>query len=307
MMREGSYGFDMSVQFTKIALIGKSHAERLPETLTQLYDYLLSRGIEVMVEDAAVPFIKGGRLDGYPIDTLASNCDLAIVVGGDGTLLAAAKSLSSYDVPLIGVNLGRLGFLVDISPVHMIEHVENILSGNFVEEKRFMLEATLSRGGETIYRQLAINEVVIHRLNASSMIEIETAIDGRFLNSQRSDGLIVSTPTGSTAYALSAGGPILSPHIKAMVLAPINPHTLTNRPIVVGAESVIEVGFRPSRDFSAQVVCDSLPSPDLSLNDLISIRASEKSFRLLHPAGYDFFEILRMKLNWSTGNPAESC
>jgi NAD+ kinase len=224
-----------------------------------------------------------------------------VVVGGDGTLLAAARGLAGFDVPLIGVNLGRLGFLVDISPADIALHLDEILDGRYSEEERFMLSASILRRGETIYRQAAINEVVIHRANTTSMIEIETAINGAFLNSQRSDGLIVSTPTGSTAYALSAGGPILSPRLKAIVLAPINPHTLTNRPIVVDSESVIEVAFRPSTHFGAQVVCDNVASPNLEIADRIEIRKASVPFRLLHPLNYDFFEILRAKLNWSSG------
>ena len=291
----------MTTRFRTVALIGKSHAERLSETLSELYAHLIRRGVRVMVEEASVSFIEGQVPDAGSIDTLGALCDLAIVVGGDGTLLSAARSLAPFDVPLIGVNLGRLGFLVDISPAEIARHLDDILDGRFIEEERFMLSAAIHRDGKIIYQQSAINEVVIHRWNASSMIEIETSIDGAFLNAQRSDGLIVSTPTGSTAYALSAGGPILSPNLKALVLAPINPHTLTNRPIVVGSQSVIEVAFRVSREFSAQVVCDNVSSPNLLITDRVEIRCAAKPFRLLHPLNYDFFEILRAKLNWSGG------
>jgi NAD+ kinase len=149
---------------------------------------------------------------------------------------------------------------------------------------------------------VAVNEVVIHSSNATSMIEIETSIDGAFLNTQRSDGLIISTPTGSTAYALSAGGPILHPTLNALVLAPINPHTLTNRPIVIGGDSHIEIAFRPSKQFRAQVTCDNVSIPDVAVTDRLRISRYGKPFRMLHPVDHDFFAILRSKLNWSTGN-----
>jgi NAD+ kinase len=222
-------------------------------------------------------------------------------VGGDGTLLRAARLLAEFNTPLIGVNLGRLGFLVDISPADVTARLEDILSGRYSAEERFILRAKIIREGDIVYQQSAVNEVVVHSWNATSMIEIETSINGKFLNSQRSDGLIVSTPTGSTAYALSAGGPILSPTLKAIVLAPINPHTLTNRPIVVNDESIIGIAFRPSKQFKAQVVCDNVSIPDVEITDRIEIRKEVKSFRILHPLNYDFFEILRAKLNWSSG------
>lgn len=290
----------MSISFQTAALIGKSDAVRLTSTLSELYSHLVSRGVRVIVEQDTAPLIPADGLEMTTLEELGERCDFAVVVGGDGALLSAVRSLAGYDVPLIGVNLGRLGFLVDISPARIAFHLDEILDGRFSLEERFMLRASILRQGELIYQQAAINEVVIHRGNTTSMIEIETSIDGAFLNSQRSDGLIVSTPTGSTAYALSAGGPILSPRLKAIVLAPINPHTLSNRPIVVDSDSVIETAFCPCRDFAAQVVCDNVISPVLEMGDRIVIRKEPKPFRLLHPPGYDFFEILRAKLNWSS-------
>ena len=289
------------VKFGVAALIGKSDADRIAETLTELYELLLKRGLRVIVETDCVPFIGGASPESGSLSELGERCDFAVVVGGDGTLLAAARSLVPFDVPLIGVNLGRLGFLVDISPADIATHLDDVLEGRYSEEERFILGASVIRQGEVVYHQTAINDVVVHRSNATSMIEIVAHIDGVFLNSQRSDGLIVSTPTGSTAYALSAGGPILSPTLSAIVLAPINPHALTNRPIVVGGESLVGISFRPSKQFGAQLVCDNVSSPDLAIDDLIEIRREPKPFRLLHPLGYDFYEILRAKLNWSSG------
>lgn len=282
-------------------LIGKPDAGRIAETLNELYTHLIKRGLRVIVEQDSAHFVRDAAPETGSVRELGERCDFAIVVGGDGTLLSAARSLARHNIPLLGVNLGRLGFLVDISPAEMASRIDEVLAGRYNEERRFILGARIIRDGEVIYRQSAINDVVIHRSNATSMIEIVTHIDGVFLNSQRSDGLIVSTPTGSTAYALSAGGPILSPTLKAIVLAPINPHMLTNRPIVVGSESTIGVSFMPSKQFSAQLVCDNVSMPEVKITDVIEIQKESRSFRLLHPLSYDFFEILRAKLNWSSG------
>ena len=290
-----------AIKFRAAALIAKPDAERIGETLKVLYHHLEERGVTVVVENESRRFLKDVDPQTANIPALAERCDFAIVIGGDGTFLSAARAFAPFDIPLVGVNLGRLGFLVDISPQHLTQRIDEILQGRFVEERRLLLGASLIRGEKVIFQQLAINDVVVHRSNASSMIEIMTHIDGVFLNSQRSDGLIVSTPTGSTAYALSAGGPILSPSLRALVLAPINPHTLTNRPIVVDSESVVEISFQAGRPFGAQLVCDNVSSPALKAGDKVEIRKDSKSFRILHPEGYDFFEILRAKLNWSSG------
>lgn len=291
----------MSAQFRTVGLIGKSDAERIAETLTELYRHLARRGVRVLVEADSAPFIKGAVPETGGVAEIGRRCDLAIVVGGDGTLLTAARGLAEFDIPLLGVNLGRLGFLVDISPDDIAIYLDDILDGRYSEEERFILYAKIMRGDKVLYRHTAINEVVVRSGNPASMIEIETSINGAFLNSQRSDGLIVSTPTGSTAYALSAGGPILSPTLKAIVLAPINPHTLTNRPVVVDDASVIGIAFRPSKQFKAQMVCDNVSIPDVGITDRIEIGKESQTFRILHPSNYDFFEILRAKLNWSSG------
>jgi NAD+ kinase len=291
----------MSAHFRTIALIGKPDAERIAETLTELYRHLAQRGLRVIVERDCARFVAAVSPETGSFADIGGQCDFAVVVGGDGTLLTAARYLAQFDIPLIGVNLGRLGFLVDISPADIVARLDEILDGRYSAEERFILQAKIWRADRVVYQQTAINEVVVHSWNATSMIEIETSINGAFLNSQRSDGLIVSTPTGSTAYALSAGGPILSPTLKAIVLAPINPHTLTNRPIVVDDDSVIEIAFRPSKQFKAQVVCDNVSIPDVEITDRIEIRKEAKPFRILHPLNYDFFEILRAKLNWSSG------
>jgi NAD+ kinase len=291
----------MPAHFKTVALIGKTDAERIAAMLTELYRCLVQRGLRVIVEKDCAPFVAETLVESASLADIGGACDLAVVVGGDGTLLTAARSLARFDIPLIGVNLGRLGFLVDISPDDAVACLSEILDGQYLAEQRFVLRTKIFREGRVAYEQTAVNEVVVHSWNRASMIEIETRINGTFLNSQRSDGLIVSTPTGSTAYALSAGGPILSPNSRAIVLVPINPHTLTNRPIVVDDESVIEVAFRPSKQFKAQVVCDNVSIPDVEIGDRIQITKELRPFRILHPLGYDFFEILRAKLNWSAG------
>lgn len=287
-------------RFRVAGLIAKPDAERVGETLAELHALLLESGINVILERDTARLLGPGYPEGVELDALGPRIDLAVVIGGDGTLLAAARALAASEIPLIGVNLGRLGFLVDISPQHLSERMREVLSGASTEERRLLLCARVFRGDQVIFEQVAVNDVVIHRSNATSMIEIVTQVDGVFLNAQRSDGLIVSTPTGSTAYALSVGGPILSPTLKALVLAPINPHALSIRPIVVDSASIIGISFRVGRQFGAQVVCDSVASPELEVTDRIEIRKAPHGFLLLHPEGHDFFEILRAKLNWSS-------
>lgn len=290
----------MQQSFHCIALIGKPDADRIAETLSALYAHLHGRGRRVIVEHSCARFLDG-RPESRELDELGLHCDLAIVVGGDGTLLTAARLLADQNIPLIGVNLGRLGFLVDISPAEALAKLDEILDGHYCAEERHLLRAKIVRGERVVREQTAVNEVVIHSWNATSMIEIVTSINGAFLNSQRSDGLIVSTPTGSTAYALSGGGPILYPTLKAIVLVPINPHTLTNRPVVIADDSIVEITFRPSKQFRAQVACDNVSIPDVQVDDRIQISREPQAFRMLHPVNYDFFEILRAKLNWSSG------
>jgi NAD+ kinase len=290
----------MPSSFRSVALIGKPDAERIVETLPALHTHLRARGLKVVVERGCADLVDAGG-EVYPLDGLGQQCDLAIAIGGDGTLLSAARILAEHDIPLIGVNLGRLGFLVDISPQEVLKSLDEILDGHYRSEDRLLLAASIERDGRVLHCQTAVNEVVVHRWNTSSMIEIVTFIDGAFLNSQRSDGLIVSTPTGSTAYALSGGGPILYPTLKAIVLVPINPHSLTNRPIVVADDSVVEIAFRPSKQFLARVSCDNVSLPDLDLQDRVRIAKAPRPFRILHPLTHDFFEILRVKLNWSSG------
>ena len=293
----------MLTTFPRIGIIGKFGDPVIASTLSQLYRYLLSRGHEVLVDTESANLLKEASVTSLAIEQLPKHCDLIIAVGGDGTFLTAARAAADFDIPLLGVNLGRVGFLTDISPEQLLKHLEQILLGKFKTEQRRLLQAVIISDGNIIHRQTAVNEVVVHRWVTPSMIEIVTSIDGVYLNTQRSDGLIVATPTGSTAYALSAGGPILHPDLPALVLVPLNPHTLSNRPIVVDDAVEIEIRFSQTRQINALVTCDNMEIPDVLIGDKIVIKTAEKPIRILHPEDHDFFHILRSKLNWSGGYP----
>ena len=291
----------MQNPFKTIGVLGKPSDPSIAETLWTLCGFLTQKKHTLLIDPGSAQFIAGQPVKVCPIDELGKHCDLVIAVGGDGTFLTAARAIAEYDIPLIGVNLGRLGFLVDISPKELIIKLTHILNGNYHEEKRYLLRTKIIRDEQVIHEETAVNEVVIHRWVTPSMIEIITTIDGVYLNKQRSDGLIISTPTGSTAYALSGGGPILHPCLKALVLVPLNPHMLTNRPIVIDDSSEIEINFCQTKQINAQVTCDHVEIPEVLISDKIMIKKDPKPIIILHPEDHDFFHILREKLNWSTG------
>lgn len=296
----------MQTPFKTIGIIGKPSDPSIAETLTALHAFLKQHQYTVIVAKDSAHFIDNPAVKSCSIDTLGQHCDLVIAVGGDGTFLAAARAIVEDDIPLIGINLGRLGFLVDISPNELSDKLIHILQGHYTEEKRHLLRTKIIRNGQVIHEETAVNEVVIHRWVTPSMIEIITKIDNVFLNSQRSDGLIVSTPTGSTAYSLSAGGPILHPALNALVLVPLNPHTLSNRPIVINDSAEIEISFCQTKQINALVTCDHIEIPEVLISDKILIKKEPKPIRILHPEGHDFFYILRHKLNWSSGYHTEN-
>lgn len=289
----------MTQPFARVALIGKPQHERVPAMLAQLRQLLGQRGCQVLLEIGCRDLLAGVEV--VPMEQLGARADLAIVVGGDGTFLATATAMAAHDVPLIGVNLGRVGFLVDIGVEHALEKIQEILDGRYLAEQRTQLRATLLRDGVALHEHNALNEIVVHRWVSSSMIELLTTIDGLFLNTQRCDGLIVTTPTGSTAYALSGGGPILHPRLAAMALVPINPYTLTNRPIVLDDSSLVEITFSGGKEVNAQLSCDTVSITDVRLGDHIRICKDKKPVTILHPVDYDFSQILRAKLGWSSG------
>lgn len=284
--------------FNHIGLIGKSGDRNVSTTLHRLVEHLESRQLPILLDEGIADMLPESAHPVANRDSLAQQCDLAIVVGGDGTLLNAARSLAEPGVAVLGVNLGRLGFLVDVSPEDMDHKLQTILDGDFDEEARTLLHATVTRGDEKISASNALNDVVIHKKDIARMIELDTWINGQFLNTNRSDGLIIATPTGSTAYALSGGGPVLHPALEAITLVPICPHTLSNRPIVLHDNATIEVVIHPGA-LQAQISCDGQVNSTLDPGDRITIRKHDHTLRLLHPPGHDYYEVLRKKLRWS--------
>ncbi len=280
--------------FHCIGLIAKPGAsDDLRSTVGRAAAFLERQGLEIRADPHAAEAL--GRGDARTIADLGHDCDLAIIIGGDGTFLNAARELGGQAIPLVGVNLGRLGFLVDISPDRMCDTLARMLEGQYHEEQRFLLSCRVGDGSPC----LALNDVVLHKWNTARMIEFETWINDSFIDTQRSDGLIVSTPTGSTAYALSGGGPLLSPALDALALVPICPHTLSNRPIVVHSRNHIRLQVCGRTDPGhVRVTCDGQVSLELGRDDAVEIARHPHPLRLLHPPGHDHFEILRTKLGW---------
>jgi len=289
----------MENAFSRIGLIGKYGDPGVVATVRKLSRILRARGCEVLLEDQTAASMNNPDLPAVSPEELGRRCDLAITVGGDGTLLNAARNLVRHNVPLLGINLGRLGFLVDVSPGEMDSRMNEILDGKFEEEQRIMLTTCIQHhngGADSIGD--ALNDVVVHKWEVARMIETETFINGRFLNSMRSDGLIISTPTGSTAYALSSGGPILDPDMDAIVIVPICPHTMSYRPIVIDGDSEIEIIVKENPHSHAQVTCDGQINLGVVSGDKINIRKLKQCVRLIHPCQHNHYEILRAKLNW---------
>ena len=288
----------MEETFEKIGIIGKHGDPRVSDAIHELSTYLMGANKTLFLDSATSELVPHMELNIVSRKELGELVDLCVVVGGDGTLLNAARCLARYDVPLLGINLGRLGFLTDISLEDMTSKLDNIFSGDYILEPRGLLNTSIFRQGELINASVAFNDVVVHKWNGARMLEYETYIDGKFINTTRSDGLIVSTPTGSTGYALSGGGPILHPCLHAIVLVPICPHTMTYRPIVVYADSTIEIVVKDCNQAEAQVTCDGQINLGLQPDDRIQISRYEKLVRLIHPTNYDYYSILRAKLHW---------
>ncbi len=290
----------MNRTFRSIGLIARHHAVGVRRTLCQLGEFLHKRNINILLESSITSELENWEFGSATPEEIAKNSDLIIVVGGDGTLLHAARSMADRDIPLLGINLGRLGFLTDISQDNMHQALEQILDGNYEEEERFLLQAEVGKPGESGTSCTAFNDVVIHKWNVARMIEFETHVDGRFVETQRADGLIIATPTGSTAYALSGGGPLLDPALNALVLVPICPHTLSNRPIVVSGDCKIDIVICGRTDpKNVRITCDGDSSLVSSLEERIHISKYEHKIRLIHPVGHDHFNLLRHKLGWS--------
>lgn len=289
----------MQKKFSKIGIIGKQDTPAIKDTITKLANFLLAHKFTPYANEHAYQYLDSKEVHASNEEEIGACCDLAIVVGGDGTILHAARNLCDSQVPIIGVNEGRLGFLVDISPHEIIKRMEEILlRDEYVSEERFLLHADVVRDGHKIAEGIAFNDMIVHKWNMARMIEFDTYVDDKLLSSQRSDGLIISTPTGSTAYALSGGGPLMHPTLNAVVLVPICPHTLTNRPIVVTADSTIKIIMNDCYKDHAQLACDGQINVPLLEHDHIYIHRKEQPVTLIHPADHDHFEVLRAKLRW---------
>jgi NAD+ kinase len=267
------------------------------EPLARLAAFLVATGREVVIEAETARFTP---LPGYASassESLGTRADVAIVVGGDGTMLSIARRLAPFDVPLIGINQGRLGFLTDIPIAQMEPLLEAMLAGSYVEERRTLLAAEVIRADGTREGAFALNDVVLNRGGGGTMIECAVEIDGGFVYSMRADGIIVATPTGSTAYALSAGGPILDPQVQAFALVPVAPHALTHRPIAVADTATIALTLERGRD--AALHCDGQAHFALAEGERVTVRRAPHTARFLHPEGHDYFAMLREKLHWS--------
>ena len=284
-----------------IALVGKYHSPEIAESLRRLAEYLHERGVSVFIERETAEnvgrLVDLSRWVACDFSDIGAHADLAIVIGGDGTMLNAARRLARYRVPLVGVNLGRLGFMTDIARSAMLTCMDDLLDGRFTAENRMLLDAEVIRDGKEIFDNQALNDVVVDKGAIGRMIEFKLSIDGEFIYTQRSDGLIVATPTGSTAYSLSAGGPILHPTLSGIALVPLCPHALTNRPIMVNDEASIEVSIVQAND--PRVYFDGQVTHDLQPGDIVRLKRSDYTIRFLHPPSYSYFAMLRQRLHWS--------
>ncbi len=286
--------------FKRIALVANIELPEIGESIRRLISFLNKNGYSLLLEANTARIIGNTDLPVFECGKLDAPLDLVIVVGGDGSMLSAARSLVNHNVPLLGVNRGRLGFLTDIHPQEMEEQVRRVLSGEFILSSRFLLEVSIRRAGAVIGSGSALNDVVLHPGKSVRMMEFELYIDDQFVYSQRSDGLIVSTPTGSTAYALSGGGPIMHPNLDAIVLVPMNPHTLTSRPIVVGGNSDIEIRVGSRNELHPLVTCDGQNDIQSEPGDIIRIHKKAQPIQLIHPVGHNFYETCRTKLGWGS-------
>jgi len=284
--------------FTRIGIVAKTHDPAVKNALETLIRMLNERGLEVLVDRRTDTTGVAGEFHSVSTAALPDGCDLIVSLGGDGTLLQSAGLIYPRDVPLLGVNLGRLGFLTDLAQVDASSGLNAVLDGHYVSEERAVLGCEIVRGGEVVASEDGLNDVVVQKWNTARLITLATYVDGKFLHSQRADGMIVATPTGSTAYSLSGGGPILDPQVGALVLVPICPHTLTNRPIVVSDSVQIEIHVATEREDESCVTCDGNSFQALLPGDHVRVFRRKQSITLLHPANYDHFATLRAKLNW---------
>ena len=296
----------MTPRFRRVALIGRyqgagvrPQAGSLHETLEEIAQFLESQGCEVAIGKSANDRQVCGQRPVLGVEEIGQRCDLGLVVGGDGTMLGIGRQLACHGTPLIGINHGRLGFITDIPLENYQATLTPMLAGEYEEDRRSLMHAQVMRGEQCVFDALAMNDVVVNRGATSGMVELRVSVGRHLIANQRADGLIIASPTGSTAYALSAGGPLLHPSIPGWVLVPIAPHTLSNRPVVLPDADEISIELVSDRDASANFDMQSLAS--LAHGDRIVVRRSEYGVRFLHPAGWSYFDTLRKKLHWNEG------
>jgi len=289
------------------AFVGRFADPRVEESVALLLPHLNSRGIDVIVS-ASLPARLAASAELVSEQEIGARADLVIAIGGDGTLLYAARLVARHGVPLLGINRGRLGFLTDVMPQDVLAGVDAAIAGASELDRRPLLEAQLravtpdaTRPG-TSAPGLALNDVVLQKLATGRMIDFETWIDGRYVNTHAGDGIVLATATGSTAYALSCGGPIVQPNLDVLVLAPISPHTLSDRPVVISGRSRIEIRLTGPAESQGQVVCDGMVLGELTPGEQLQVELSRDTVTLLHPSGYDYFRLLRSKLHWGRGS-----
>ena len=285
--------------FRHAAIVGKYQARGIRPVLEEIAHFLVGQGLEVSFERDTAVATGVTDFEGLTPAEMGQRCDLAIVVGGDGTMLGIARELARHNLPLVGINQGRLGFITDIPIDQYRQALAPMIAGDYEEEQRTMLEGEVWRDGERIFEGLSLNDVVVSRGASASMVELRVDVDGEFVANMRADGLIVGTPTGSTAYALSAGGPILHPSIGGWVVVPIASHTLSNRPIVLPDRGEVHIGIVAGKDVSANFDMHNVAS--LLHGDQVRVRRSAHKVRFLHPRGWSYYATLRRKLRWYEG------
>ncbi len=298
----------MTDHFKRVGLVSRKGNQQVIDTLTALAEFLLGRGAVLVIERETQTLLSEKNLGAQQVcerETLGLHCDLVIVVGGDGSMLGVARALCRQSVPVLGINRGSLGFLTDIAPDEIEKRVGHVLSGHYTLEERFLLETKVLRDAQIIAEGDALNEIVLHRGASLRMMEFALYLDEHFVYSQHSDGLIASTPTGSTAYALSGGGPILHPALDAIALVPMFPHTLTSRPIVVAGNSQLRIVLGESdnkaeQDGRPELSCDGQMHISLRAGDVVQIQKKKEKLQLLHPLDHDYYETCRTKLGWGS-------
>ncbi|MGQ8364006.1 NAD(+) kinase [Glaciecola sp. 1036] len=286
------------MSYKTVGLIGKVSHKATYDSLRALIVELQKRGCDILVENRiSVDFDVDVAYTS--MQDIGRNADLAIVVGGDGNMLGAARILAEYDIDVVGINRGNLGFLTDINPDDIERQLDHIFANNIYRERRFLLQASVYNGDHLSDSHSAVNEIVLHHSKVAHMMEFELYIGGHYVFTQRSDGLIIATPTGSTAYSLSGGGPILMPHLDALTLVPMFPHTLSSRPIVVDANSEVMLKISEKNTDSVQISCDSHVVIKVEPGEHVIIGKNAQHLNLIHPPDYNYFNVLRTKLNWS--------